>query len=96
MDPFQRGKGTDHMTEEPGDLLIDTVMEPGQVLYMPAGFPHTCDTILEPVDDDIASQPSVHLTVGVDTHLWSLSYAHLREVALARAGHGARTGRGTR
>ena len=85
-DPFARGKGVDHMEFVEADLLLDTVMEPGQVLYIPAGFPHTTDTILEPVEDAVASQPSVHLTVGVDTHLWSLSYAHLRQLALARKG----------
>lgn len=59
IDPFARGKGTDHMEAREEDLLIDTVMEPGQVLYIPAGFPHTTDTMLDPVDDAIASQPSV-------------------------------------
>ena len=66
---------------------------PGQVLYIPAGWPHTTDTLLEPVEDArhgaIAAQPSVHLTVGVDTHLWSLSYAHARQLALVRAGQPA-------
>ena len=27
----------------------------------------------------------MHLTLGVDTHLWSLSYAHMRQHALTRA-----------
>ena len=94
LDPFARGKGTDHMEFVEADLLIDTVMEPGQVLFIPAGFPHTTDTILEPVEDAIASQPSVHLTVGVDTHLWSLSYAHMRAHALRRAGQPAALGDG--
>ena len=57
------------------------------MLFIPAGFPHTTDTLLEPVEDAIASEPSVHLTVGVDTHLWSLSFAHARQIALDRAGH---------
>ena len=74
LDPFARGKGTDHLECDAAELLLDTVMEPGQVLFIPAGFPHTTDTLLEPVEDAIASEPSVHLTVGVDTHLWSLSF----------------------
>lgn len=94
MDPFARGKGTDLMTADPDALVLDTIMEPGQVLYIPAGWPHTTDTLLEPVEDArhgaIAAQPpSVHLTVGVDTHLWSLSYAHARQLALVRAGQPA-------
>ena len=59
------------------------------MLYIPAGYPHTTDTLLEPVEDEVASQPSVHLTVGVDSHIWSLSYAHLRQHALTRAGQPA-------
>ena len=84
-DPFARGKGTDVMEERPDDLLIDTVMRPGDVLYIPAGFPHETDTTelggdVSADDDALAAQPSVHLTVGLDTHLWALSYAKLREV----------------
>lgn len=41
-DPFARGKGTDVLElEELEQPLIDTVLSPGQVLYVPAGFPHT-------------------------------------------------------
>ena len=32
IDPFSRGKGMDHMEFVEEDLLIDTLMEPGQVL----------------------------------------------------------------
>ena len=35
LDPFARGKGTDHMEFVEEDLLIDTVMEPGQELHIP-------------------------------------------------------------
>ena len=87
-DPFARGKGKDLMSGRPEDLLIDTVMKPGDVLYIPAGFPHETDTVGEaetPTTAAAASQPSVHLTVGIDTHLWGLSYAKLREVALSRS-----------
>ena len=35
-------------------------------------------------DGDI--DPSVHLTVGVDTHIWGLNYATLRAYSLARSG----------
>ena len=56
-----------------------------QVLYIPAGFPHETDTIGAAASGDDADT-SVHLTVGVDTHLWGLSYAKARELALSRAG----------
>ena len=87
-DPFARGKGTDSMTHRAEDLVVDTVMAPGQVLYIPAGFPHETDTVGEAETESSAAaamQPSVHLTVGIDTHLWGLSYAKMREVALNRA-----------
>jgi hypothetical protein len=32
------------------------------------------------------SDPSVHLTVGVDTHIWGLNYAALRDYCLKREG----------
>lgn len=89
LNPFQRGKGTDHLTPaRPEDLLLDTVMRPGEVLYVPAGFPHETDTIGEAqaeTEDPTAREPAVHLTVGLDTHLWGLTYAKLREIALSRA-----------
>ena len=91
-DPFARGKGEDQMVADDAALLIDTVMEPGQLLYIPAGFPHATDTMVDAADaagDGQEEEPSVHLTVGVDTHLWSLSYAHLRAHALRRAGESA-------
>ena len=35
---------------------------------------------------DASGDASVHLTVGIDTHIWSLNYAGLREVCLRRGG----------
>mmetsp|Transcript_30142 Transcript_30142/g.39702 ORF Transcript_30142/g.39702 Transcript_30142/m.39702 type:complete len:519 (+) Transcript_30142:46-1602(+) len=84
VDPFQRGKGTDVLDlESLGEPIIDTVLSPGQMLYVPAGFPHTTDTV---TDNEGGTDTSVHLTVGVDTHIWGLTYAHLREFALKKAG----------
>lgn len=53
-------------------------------LYVPAGFPHTTDTVTGMSDGD--NDPSVHLTVGVDTHIWGLNYATLRAYSLSRSG----------
>lgn len=82
-DPFARGKGTDHLSLSELDApLLDVVLSPGQVLYIPAGFPHTTDTIYGITDGD----PSVHLTVGIDTHIWGLNYASLRGNLLKKIG----------
>lgn len=77
-DPYARGKGKDILElTELGEPLIDTVLQPGQVLYIPGGYPHTTDT-LNGVSD--TTNPSVHMTVGVDTHIWNLNYANLRRI----------------
>jgi len=84
-DPFARGKGKDELAEAELTMppLIDAVLSPGHVLYVPAGYPHTTDTI-HGIED--TSAPSVHLTVGLDTHVWGLSFAGLRSYALRRKG----------
>lgn len=85
-DPYTRGKAKDVLKlEELEAPIIDTVLEPGQMLYVPAGFPHTTDTLSEFCGD--GSDPSVHLTIGIDTHIWGLTYAALRGYALRRKGH---------
>jgi hypothetical protein len=82
-DPFARGKGPDKLDiRELDEPLIDTVLSPGQILYVPAGFPHTTDTV-QGVE---ATEPSVHLTFGLDSYIWRLSYASLRAIVLRRAG----------
>lgn len=42
-------------------------------------------TIADTLDLE-SSDPSVHLTVGIDTHIWGLNYASMREFALRRSG----------
>ncbi|CAN0063721.1 unnamed protein product [Choristocarpus tenellus] len=85
-----RGKGLDVLSVEEllgyREPLLDVVVEPGQILYVPAGFPHTTDTVTR-MDLDQNTEPSVHLTMGVDTHIWGLNYASLRTFSLARAGY---------
>jgi len=82
-DPFARGKGPDQLSlSEMKQPLLDVVLSPGQVLYIPAGFPHTTDTATGVAETD----PSVHLTVGIDTHIWGLNYASLRENLLKKSG----------
>ena len=66
-------------------------------MYVPGGFPHTTDTITVveeetvPATDDetkenIFDETSVHLTMGLDTHVWALTYAHIRWTLLQRCG----------
>jgi len=108
-DPMNRGKAGDVLSfEELGEPLIDAVIKRGDILYVPAGFPHTTDTctVVNDDDDDVADdidvdhhhqetsssadvvfdETSVHLTMGLDTHVWALTYAHLRWSLLQRAG----------
>jgi hypothetical protein len=42
------------------------------------------DTIIDIPEDSI--DPSIHLTIGVDTLIWSLTYAGLRSMIMKRAG----------
>ena len=66
-------------------------------MYVPAGFPHNTDTntVVEdetiPVEGvganlDLFNEISVHLTMGLDTHVWALTYAHIRWTLLQRCG----------
>ena len=41
------------------------------------------DTVTGIAED---AEPSIHLTLGLDTHIWSLHFATMREFALRRAG----------
>ena len=86
-DVFARGKGSDsvplYRLKEEGTLVISTVLEPGDVLFIPAGFPHTTSTV---VDDESDDETSVHLTFGIDHHIWDLDYAAARRLALQRKG----------
>jgi len=93
-DPLARGKAHDELRlDELGEPVIDTVLTPGQVLFVPAGWPHTTDTVNTAAAADAAAADaaasdgdSVHLTIGIDTHIWRLNYASMRRGALARAG----------
>lgn len=84
-DMFARGKGDDdlplHALESDFgcELLLDVRLEEGDVLFVPAAFPHTTDTV-----EDGLSQTSIHLTFGLDTHIWDLDYLSARRWALKR------------
>lgn len=93
-DPFARGKGEDSLplhTLLEGkegrlgtELLMDVVLREGDVLFVPAGFPHTTDTVEE--TDDVDYDASIHLTFNIDTHVWDLDNLGVRNAALRRSG----------
>ena len=95
-DMYARGKGEDalalHALESTHGCtkLIDVTLEAGDVLFVPAGFPHTTDTAEEKEGDDAdgteEDASSIHLTFNLDTHVWDLDYLSARRLALARAG----------
>lgn len=62
---------------------MDVVTREGDMLYMPAGFPHTTDTVEE---TDADYQASIHLTFNIDTHVWNLDNLNVRNAAIKRSG----------
>lgn len=84
-DIFARGKNDDMMPvyalEKDTELLIETITNAGDILFMPAAFPHTTSTL-----DETVTETSVHLTFGIDHHIWELDYLSSRRLALRRAG----------
>lgn len=63
------------------ELLLETTLNAGDVLFLPAAFPHTTDTATGET-----TETSIHLTFGIDTHIWDLDYLSARRFALRRAG----------
>ncbi len=60
---------------ELGEPLMEFVLEPGRVLYLPRGYPHAATTTDEPSD---------HLTVGVIAIGWYRFFKHVLELAVSR------------
>mmetsp|Transcript_30794 Transcript_30794/g.67601 ORF Transcript_30794/g.67601 Transcript_30794/m.67601 type:complete len:520 (-) Transcript_30794:19-1578(-) len=92
VDPLHRGKSGDVLSfgSDLGEPLIDAVVRKGDLLYVPTGFPHTTDTVTD-VDGNesegvLFDEPSVHLTMGLDSCVWMLTFAHLRWCVLQRTG----------
>ncbi|KAL7459211.1 hypothetical protein ACHAWC_011004 [Mediolabrus comicus] len=91
-DPFARGKGDDSLPLHTlldgrdgrlgSELLMDVVTREGDILFIPAGFPHTTDTVEE--SNEVDYDTSIHLTFNIDTHVWDLDYLGVRNAALQR------------
>jgi hypothetical protein len=93
VDPFARGKGTDdlplELLESSGSkLLLEVTLNAGDLLFVPARFPHTTDTLScyseEPDKVFETKDWSIHLTVGLDSHVWSMNYLSMRRLGLRR------------
>jgi hypothetical protein len=90
VDIFARGKGDDSLplyileSDLGCQLLLETTLNPGDVMFVPAAFPHTTSTVTED-DSTHADKTSIHLTLGIDHHIWELDYLCCRRLALRRA-----------
>ncbi|CAK0807824.1 unnamed protein product [Prorocentrum cordatum] len=82
-DPLRRGKDGDAICRDSlGGPLLDVTLLPGDLLYVPLGFPHETSTVCTAScgrsreDGPAALDPSVHITVNVDSliPIWGLSY----------------------
>jgi hypothetical protein len=69
-DPFSRGKMDDNLplySLDAGDsLLLETTLNTGDALFIPAAFPHTTSTA---VDASEVDDTSLHLTFNVESHV---------------------------
>jgi len=71
-----------------GEKLIDVVLEPGDILYVPRGFPHTTSTLMSAEKEgEPNSGPSISFTVAVHTEAHHLVYEKLLRCTFARAGY---------
>jgi len=85
-DPFSRGKGGDLLGDSELHLAQDVTLQAGDLLYIPAGFPHSPDTWHCEGECTANFKSSVHLTLHWSSHAWYLDFANLRTALLIRAG----------
>ncbi|CAJ1444131.1 unnamed protein product [Effrenium voratum] len=79
--PLYRGKDEDRLLDsELGDVLLDVVLQPGQALFVPMGFPHATSTTSTGAD------VSVHLTLGLSTADYDFCLGGLRRALLSELG----------
>eukprot|EP01062_Namystynia_karyoxenos_P052444 TRINITY_DN4200_c0_g1_i1.p3 TRINITY_DN4200_c0_g1~~TRINITY_DN4200_c0_g1_i1.p3 ORF type:complete len:471 (+),score=135.23 TRINITY_DN4200_c0_g1_i1:69-1481(+) len=78
-DPLLRGKfPTDRISPaDLGEPALDVVLQTGQVLYVPLGFPHFVQTDIGCADVD-----SVHVTTALGCHEHDLAYLSARRLTL--------------
>jgi len=81
--PLYRGKHADKiLDDELAEPLIDIVLQHGEILFVPMGFPHATATV------DLGSVDlSVHLTLGISAADYDLSFLGLRRTLMDYLGH---------
>ena len=79
--PLYRGKNEDRLLdEELGSLLLDVILTPGQVLFVPMGFPHATGTAGTAGKGGTSHEEvSVHLTLGLSTADYEFCLGGLRK-----------------
>ncbi len=78
--PLYRGKNEDRLLdEELGSLLLDSILTPGQVLFVPMGFPHATGTAGTAGKGGTSHEVSVHLTLGLSTADYEFCLGGLRK-----------------
>jgi len=83
ISPLARGKNGDVVTEkELQEPILDVWLSPGDVLYIPLGFCHATST--DGGDTTRQIIPSTHITLGLDTHYYSLTFGALRRAWFTR------------
>ena len=71
-----------------GQKLVDVVLKPGDILYVPRGFPHTTSTIIDGMNKGESNgDPSISLTVAVHTEAQHLVYEKLLRCTFSRSGY---------
>jgi hypothetical protein len=68
-----------------GEKLVDVVLEPGDILYIPRGFPHTTSTSIG--EGKASAGPSISLTMALHTEAQHLVYEKLLRCTFGRTGH---------
>jgi len=69
-----------------GELLIDAILEPGDILYVPRGFPQTTSTALPASAGKKQKEPSVAISIYMHTEAHHIVYEKMIRCALSRSG----------
>ena len=80
--PLFRGKNDDRLLDsELHEPLLDVVLHPGEVLFVPMGFPHATGT-----EGTGGTEVSVHFTLGLSTADYDLCLGGLKQSFLQEMG----------
>mmetsp|Transcript_1440 Transcript_1440/g.2279 ORF Transcript_1440/g.2279 Transcript_1440/m.2279 type:complete len:501 (-) Transcript_1440:291-1793(-) len=75
-----------------GKQVMDVVLKPGDILYVPRGFPHTTSTLVDTASQEEGrnntdKEPSIAITLNTHTEAHHLVYEKLVRCTLARSGY---------